>query len=130
MLIAGSGPLEEEFAPSAQSGRQSRDGRFSNQTEMPACYAASDVLVLPSTRRETWGLVANEALACSCPIIVSDAVGSAPDLAADGMIGRMYPLGDTRRLADAIGDAIDSPRVAAIHERSNASSVEIACLGF
>ena len=30
---------------------------FLNQTEMPAAYAAADMLVLPSTGRETWNLV-------------------------------------------------------------------------
>src|SRR5688500_3190556 len=35
---------------------------FVNQGDLPAWYAASDALVLPSDSRETWGLVVNEAM--------------------------------------------------------------------
>src|SRR5262249_51205168 len=80
-----------------------------NQTEMPAAYAAADALVLPSDGNETWGLVANEALACGRPVVLADTVGSAPDLVADGSAGRMYPLGDIPALAAAIRHLIASP---------------------
>ena len=53
---------------------------FFNQSEMPRAYAIGDVLCLPSDARETWGLVVNEALACSLPVVVSEACGCAPDL--------------------------------------------------
>jgi glycosyltransferase involved in cell wall biosynthesis len=75
---------------------------------MPAIYAASDVLVLPS-EHETWGLVANEALACGKPIVLADTVGSAPDLAADGSAGRVYPAGNILSLADNILDVLNAP---------------------
>jgi glycosyltransferase involved in cell wall biosynthesis len=131
VMVAGAGPLEDDMRRRAsERGVRLVMLGFRNQTEMPACYAASDVLVLPSTRRETWGLVVNEALACGCPIIVSDAVGCAPDLAADGVVGRMYPLGDTRRLVDAIADVVDNPPPAgSIRGWSNASTIDAACLG-
>jgi glycosyltransferase involved in cell wall biosynthesis len=82
---------------------------FKNQTEMPAVYAASDVLILPSTGKETWGLVCNEALACGKPIVVSDAIGCAPDLAADGRVGRTFPLGDVAGCAEQLASLLASP---------------------
>ncbi len=78
---------------------------FQNQTELPAWYAAADVLVLPSDGGETWGLVVNEALACGTPAVVSDAVGCAPDLALDrdpGRTGAVFAVGDPAALADAV----------------------------
>jgi len=66
---------------------------FLNQSEIPAAYVASDALVLPSDGGETWGLVVNEAMACSRPCIVSDAVGCGPDLIITNETGAIFPLG-------------------------------------
>ena len=74
---------------------------FKNQSELPAIYAAADVLVLPSDQ-ETWGLVVNEAMACGTPAIVSDAVGCSDDLIDAGTTGFRYPVGDIESLAVAI----------------------------
>ncbi len=131
LLIAGSGPLERDIRIQAQkSGVSVHFLGFQNQTAMPAVYAAADVLVLPSTGVETWGLVANEALACGKPIVVSDAVGCASDLAEDGSCGRVYPLKDRSRLADALSEVLrNPPAAAAIANKSSAHSVDAACKG-
>jgi len=110
LLFAGSGELEGALAARAGDlGAPLHQLGFLNQTEMPAAYAAADLLVLPSTARETWGLVANEALACGVPVVVSDASGCAPDLAGDGAAGRVFPMGDVRALAAAIEAVLMSP---------------------
>jgi glycosyltransferase involved in cell wall biosynthesis len=75
---------------------------FVNQRELPDWYAASDVLVLPSDSRETWGLVVNEAMAAGLPVVVSDAAGCSVDLVHDGENGFTYPCGDVRALADRL----------------------------
>ena len=75
---------------------------FVNQAELPAWYAASDALVLPSDARETWGLVVNEAMAAGLPVVVSDAVGCASDLVDQGSNGFTYPCGDVHELADRL----------------------------
>ena len=97
-VIVGSGPeeaalralTEQERAPVAFAG-------FSNQRDMPSCYAAADCLVLPSFT-ESWGLVVNEAMATGLPAIVSDRVGSAPDLIEQGVTGFTYAAGDVPAL--------------------------------
>ena len=110
VLVAGSGPLQEALrAAATTSGVPLRFAGFLNQSEMPAAYAAADLLVLPSTGRETWGLVANEALACGLPILVSDAVGCTPDLAADRAVGGVFPVGDVEALARVAGELLDNP---------------------
>lgn len=102
---------------------------FCNQTMMPSVYSAANMLVLPSDS-ETWGLVANEALACGRPIVVSDACGCAPDLAADGMAGRMYPVGDVSALARAIAElAYTSPTAEAIAMKASSYSIKAAADG-
>jgi glycosyltransferase involved in cell wall biosynthesis len=75
---------------------------FQNQTRLSAYYHASDLLVLPSESGETWGLVVNEALHHGLPCVVSDAVGSAPDLIKPGVTGDIFESGSTRSLASAL----------------------------
>lgn len=52
---------------------------FRQIDETPVFYALADGFILPSLREE-WGLVVNEAMACSIPVVVSEAAGCAPDL--------------------------------------------------
>ena len=97
---------------------------------MPAAYAAADVLVLTSTASETFGLVANEALACGRPVVLSDAVGAAPDLAADGSAGRVYPMGDIAALAQALDEILlHPPTYEAMAARSARYSISAAVDG-
>jgi glycosyltransferase involved in cell wall biosynthesis len=82
--------------------------------DLPALYAAADVLVLPSIRTATftepWGLVVNEAMHQATPVIASDAVGAAAGgLVRDGRNGIVVPERDPAALATALralaGDA-------------------------
>jgi glycosyltransferase involved in cell wall biosynthesis len=130
VMVAGSGVLDDDIRQrAAELGVPLHMLGFRNQTGMPPAYVAADALVLPS-EHETWGLVANEALACGRPVIVSDSCGCAPDLAADGKAGRITPLGDTGAIAAAIGDLIGRPPFAAdILARADSYSVARAVEG-
>lgn len=99
-LVVGSGPEMGDLRTVAERlGAPVHFAGFCNQSQLPAMYAAADVLVLPSDGGETWGLVVNEAMACGLPAIVSDAVGCRCDLVEEGVTGLSFPLGDTGRLA-------------------------------
>ncbi len=84
LWIVGDGPQSAVLqAQAATAGIAVRFLGFRNQSELPAVYAAADLLVLPSDS-ETWGLVVNEALAAGCNALVRPAVGCGPDLSAFG----------------------------------------------
>jgi glycosyltransferase involved in cell wall biosynthesis len=91
----------EGMASSAMPGRVRVLG-FRPQEELGAVYVDSDVVVLPSVERETWGLVVNEALAFGVPCVVSDRVGCAPDLVAHGVTGAVFAHGDPSGLRDCL----------------------------
>jgi glycosyltransferase involved in cell wall biosynthesis len=100
VVLVGAGEMESELHELAKREKvHVHFAGFKNQSELPVCYAAADVLVLPS-ESETWGLVVNEAIACGLPAIVSEAVGCAPDLIDEGKTGFTYPVGDTVALAE------------------------------
>jgi len=81
---------------------------FKNQTELPRYYALADVLVLPSGKGETWGLVVNEAMCFELPVIVSDVVGSGPDLIRNDENGYIFPLGNIEKLSMYLKELITS----------------------
>ncbi|HSG14599.1 MAG TPA: glycosyltransferase, partial [Gaiellaceae bacterium] len=54
------------------------------------------------SEREPWAVVVNEAAACGLPLVLSDRVGAAHDLLADGENGVLVPPGDVDAVAAAL----------------------------
>jgi glycosyltransferase involved in cell wall biosynthesis len=75
---------------------------FLNQSDIVRAYVAADLLVLPSDSGETWGLVANEAMACGTPAVVSNQCGCAEDLVAPLDQRFVFQCGKVDELARAI----------------------------
>ncbi len=75
---------------------------FQNQSALSAFYHASDLLVLPSRAMETWGLVVNEALMHGLPCVVSEGVGSQPDLVIPGKTGDVSKGDNAQHLTEAL----------------------------
>jgi len=105
LLMVGDGPLRAQCEGYAlERGLPVSFTGFLNQHLMPDAYACADVLVLPSSYGETWGLVVNEAMACGVSAIVTDKVGCAPDLIVEDETGNVYPAGQVAELAKALGE--------------------------
>ncbi|MFB6286518.1 MAG: glycosyltransferase family 4 protein [Candidatus Bipolaricaulia bacterium] len=105
LALVGSGPMEEELRSRAEECPRVHFLGFQNQSRMPIVYRLGDVFVLPS-RKETWGLAVNEAMACGRPVVVSDQVGCAPDLVEQGA-GFVVPAGDEGALRRRLETLID-----------------------
>jgi glycosyltransferase involved in cell wall biosynthesis len=85
---------------------------FQNYPDLPGIYRSVSCAILPSIN-ETWGLVVNEAMASSLPVIVSTACGCVPDLVRDGWNGLVFKAGDREKLAQALLRMSSNPEVAA-----------------
>jgi glycosyltransferase involved in cell wall biosynthesis len=124
LLFAGDGELRkdvEEKARTLGAGACAVTG-FLNQTEIGAAYAAADLLVLPS-RRETWGLVVNEAMNFGLPIIVSDRIGCGADLVRPGENGFVFPVGDELALSSGLA-GLSRPEVRRCHGEASRRLIE------
>ena len=77
---------------------------FKNQSEIAKYYTIADLFVLPSGIGETWGLVVNEALNFSLPIIVSNLVGCNSDLVVNNQNGFVYEYGNINQLSFYINE--------------------------
>ena len=89
LVLAGDGPdratLEQQLAGSPFASQVTFTG-LRTSGELAPLYAGAGCFVLPSTR-EPWGLVVNEAMAASLPVLVSRLCGCTPDLVRDGENG-------------------------------------------
>jgi glycosyltransferase involved in cell wall biosynthesis len=99
VVLAGAGPEEGRLRDLAPPG--TRFLGHVDRDELPAWYAAADVLVLPSLS-EPWGMPLNEGAAAGLPLVATDAVGAAWDLVDDGVNGFRVPAGDVAALHDAL----------------------------
>ncbi len=80
-----------------------------NQAEMPAFFAACDLLVVPSLNStESFGLVQVEAMLCGTPSIASNLPGVRQPPRMTGM-GEVTPIGDADALAEAILRVLQTP---------------------
>ncbi len=111
LVIVGEGDLESEMR-----ARVAQDeipdvhfAGFLNRTEIVRAYAAADLFVLPSGLHETWGLVVNEAMNFSLPVVVSDKVGCGRDLVSHGVNGYVFRHDDPDGLAAALKVLVQNP---------------------
>jgi glycosyltransferase involved in cell wall biosynthesis len=74
---------------------------FKNQSELPEFFEACDIFVLPSSA-EPWGLVVNEVMNHSKPVIVSDEVGCGADLVEHGVNGFIFKCRDIDDLSNRL----------------------------
>lgn len=107
MVFLGNGEMMPEIAAAAARDPHVsvRFPGFRNQSELSRYFHAADLLVLPSRRLETWGLVVNEALQHGLPCVVSEAVGCGPDLVVPGSTGEVFKTGSFYDLALALSRA-------------------------
>jgi poly(glycerol-phosphate) alpha-glucosyltransferase len=82
-------------------------------------FCTADLFVLPS-RYDGWGVVVNQALGASLPIICSDMVGAAEDLISQGDNGIVFPVGDVEALSSALKYYLETPN--ALQRASQASA--------
>lgn len=123
LLIAGSGPLEEEMREKVLS-----DGipdvhfaGFLNQGQVSCAYACADVFALLSREHETFGVVVAEAMNFALPVVVSDKVGCAADLVTPGVNGDVVLADDPQAAADSLARLVDD---AALRDAAGRASRE------
>jgi len=100
-LIAGDGELALQLKKQAR-GYKLKHTHFLGHldtTQLRGLYSIADVSVVPS-RREPFGLVAVEALACGCPVVATNQ-GGLPDIINED-VGALVDVDDAYGLCSAI----------------------------
>jgi glycosyltransferase involved in cell wall biosynthesis len=110
LVIAGSGPLEDEVRAWAASRPSVRMAGQLDPDACAAAMAAARAVVLPSAWEETFGLAAVEAMALGVAPVAAGH-GAFPELITDGVDGVLFRPGDPAALAAALELADKNHRV-------------------
>lgn len=78
--------------------------------DVRALMSACDIVIVPSSRGEGFGLVAVEAMALQKPVIAS-AQGGLPEIIVPGETGLLVPPNDPQALSDAVSELIGNPEL-------------------
>ncbi|WP_046215039.1 N-acetyl-alpha-D-glucosaminyl L-malate synthase BshA [Paenibacillus wulumuqiensis] len=98
LLFVGEGPDLPKIQWQIQElGLTDRVHFLGKQDDIPQVISLADILMLPS-EKESFGLVALEAMACGVPTIGSQA-GGIPELVVHGETGYLAQIGDTEAMA-------------------------------
>ena len=99
--LVGAGPLREELESKVRTAGKQSHFRFHGlrpESDVAELLGVADGFVLP-TKREAWGLVINEAMACGVPVVASPQAGATRDLIEDGVTGFVVDPDDKQKLA-------------------------------
>ncbi|NJR15060.1 MAG: glycosyltransferase family 4 protein [Calothrix sp. CSU_2_0] len=108
LVIVGDGSQSEEYQHYCQQKQLNNVvfSGFQNQNTLVQYYAIADIFVFP-TRTDPWGLVLNEAMSASLPIVCSSSAGAVDDLIEDGGNGFIFSVGNVTLLAEALQRLVD-----------------------
>jgi len=111
LLMIGDGPERQNAEEMARSMGLYADVRFlGKQEQINEILSISDLFLLPSAT-ESFGLSALEAMACSVPVVSTNA-GGLPEINVHGKTGFLSDVGDTEAMAaHAIYILSDSERL-------------------
>lgn len=108
LLFVGEGPeLSKTICKVKELGLTERVIFAGKQDDVAQVISMADVMLLPS-EKESFGLVALEAMACGVPTVSSNA-GGIPELITHGETGFLAPIGDTRLMADYVVRLLRDP---------------------
>ncbi|MEJ8304663.1 N-acetyl-alpha-D-glucosaminyl L-malate synthase BshA [Saccharibacillus sacchari] len=98
LLLVGEGPdMPKVQSKIRELGLEERVHFLGKQDEIAQVISLADILLLPS-EKESFGLVALEAMACGVPTVGSEA-GGIPELVQHGVTGYLAAIGDTEAMA-------------------------------
>ncbi|MCB1119951.1 MAG: glycosyltransferase family 4 protein [Verrucomicrobiae bacterium] len=150
LAFVGSGPLEEEVrqkvadlglpifdhtdSREVETVTQSAKGvhfyGFRQIDDNPAFFTLAEAFIMPSLWEE-WGLVVNEAMACSTPVLVAENAGCAEDLVVEGETGYTFDPRDTASITRSMEKLLVNRKLSShMGEAGLRHVLEYDCAGF
>jgi glycosyltransferase involved in cell wall biosynthesis len=109
VLILGSGELKDSFFEELNRSNICFDyPGFIQPSDLPQYYASSKLLLFP-TQSDSWGVVANDAMAAGTPVITCRNAGCADELVEHEKTGWVLPL-ESSVWVEVIHSVLSNPR--------------------
>nr|WP_306416259.1 MULTISPECIES: glycosyltransferase [unclassified Vibrio] len=102
LIILGEGPLRAQLQSMVNDYNLEKAVHFKGFVNTPREYFANADLFVLSSKREGFGNVIVEALGCGTPVVATDCNYGPSEILSDGKFGKLVPVGDEKKLADAI----------------------------
>lgn len=107
-VLVGDGPLRPELEGMAvQFGIKDKVRFMGERHDIPAMLASLDVSVLISSSESLSNAIL-ESMAAGVPVVATN-VGGNPELVKDGETGFLVPLGDQKKLVEALAHLVRNP---------------------
>lgn len=110
--IGGRGPLEaklRQLAAERGLSRQTKFWGFIDEADKPGFLAAADIIVLPATGGESFGISLVEALACGRPLVLAGDNPGYRSILGDRP-GLLFDTSRPRQLTELLAEFLDQPR--------------------
>jgi glycosyltransferase involved in cell wall biosynthesis len=109
-VICGEGEAQADLQAHAQAlgvaARVHFAGRIPHHA-LPQVLSAFDCFVQPSIGEESFGISVVEAMACQCPVLVSEN-GGLTEIVNSATVGSVLPRGDTTAWSAALANIVDN----------------------
>lgn len=116
LLLVGTGPEEQRLRAQAEAAGLSKQVHLLGEVsdaDLPTCYHAAEVFVLPShLRAEAFGIVQLEAQAAGLPIVCTELGTGTSTITQHGVTGIVVPPADAHALARALDVLLANPPLA------------------
>lgn len=125
LLMIGGGSMERSYLEFIKTNglENVKLIEYLPKEELFKYYQAADLFVLP-TRKDTWGLVINEAMACGLPIVSTDQCIGGVELIKNGINGFIVPVDNATALTEKISEIMQTDSLASMMSVNNLNKIQ------
>lgn len=127
LIILGEGSQRNKLEQLINQLNLSSDVHIHGFVKNPYAYMSKSSLCVLSSAWEGFGNVIVEAMAVGTPVVSTDCTSGPAEILADGKYGKLVPVGDIEKMAEAIIETLHSPLDSQIlQQRANFFTIESA----
>lgn len=131
LIILGEGSQRNELEQLINQLNLSSDVHIHGFVKNPYAYMSKSSLCVLSSAWEGFGNVIVEAMAVGTPVVSTDCTSGPAEILANGKYGKLVPVGDVEKMAEAMIQTLESPLDSqTLQQRANFFTIEAATVQY